>query len=222
MNDPVVPQANNGRRSFGTVLAEAAAVAVVGLALAFAANSLSPLGLKLGRNYFPAGSNGTVAAPLTPGVPRPGAFAVTNQTPEEQEIAARLKAKGLEVIPRNEAARLFRDPRYQQQLIVFVDARNDGNFRQGHIPGACQLDPYRAENYLASVLPACQAAEEVVVYCTGGECEDSEFAATLLRDAGIPVQKLRIYAAGFTDWKSNQLPVETGERNSGKILNASQ
>ena len=46
----------------GRVLLEAALVAVVGAAFAFAANRISPRGLALARNYFPTGTNNVVRA----------------------------------------------------------------------------------------------------------------------------------------------------------------
>ena len=69
------------------------------------------------------------------------------------------------------------------------------------------------------MLPVCQAAELIVVYCTGNECEDSELSALLLRNAGIPNQKLFVYVNGITEWMSQQFPVETGARPSGKAGN---
>jgi rhodanese-related sulfurtransferase len=59
---------------------------------------------------------------------------------------------------------------------------------------------------------------KVVVYCSGGECEDSEFAAIMLRDAGVPRDILFVYAGGILEWKATGLPVETGARLSGEIL----
>ena len=56
-----------------------------------------------------------------------------------------------------------------------------------------------------------------MVYCTGGDCEDSEFSAVMLRDAGIPAERLQVYAGGFTEWTALGRPVETGPRNSGAI-----
>jgi len=126
--------------------------------------------------------------------------------------------RGLQLLARNEVVTLFRDPRYQQGLVVFVDARNDQHYQEGHIPGARQFDHYRAENYFATVLPACLPAQQVVVYCTGGNCEDSEFAAAILRDAGVPAANLFVYAGGITEWTTNGLPVETGARGSGQLL----
>ena len=80
---------------------------------------------------------------------------------------------------------LYHDPRYEQDLVVFVDARNDDHYQAGHVPGAHLFDYYRPANYLSNVLQACQIAQEIVVYCNGGDCEDSELAATMLRDLGI-------------------------------------
>ena len=100
---------------------------------------------------------------------------------------------------------------------MFIDARDDVNYSVGHIPGAYQFDPYHLEKYRATVIPICQAAEQVVVYCTGGDCEDSEFAAIALRDSGIANQKLFVFAGGITEWTDNQLPVEIDVRKSGRL-----
>ena len=45
--------------------------------------------------------------------------------------------------------------------------------------------------------------------------EDDE---RLLRDAGVPRASLFVYVGGITEWKSNGLPVETGARRSGQLL----
>ena len=105
---------------------------------------------------------------------------------------------------------------------MFIDARNDEHYQEGHIPGAYQFDHYRAAQYFATVLPVCQAADQVVVYCTGGHCEDSEFAALFLRDAGIPAAKLLVYGGGITEWTANGLPIEVGARKSGQLRNANK
>jgi rhodanese-related sulfurtransferase len=107
-------------------------------------------------------------------------------------------------------------------LVVFVDARDDQHYQEGHVPGAYQLDHYRPEKYLAPVLLVCQTAHQIVVYCNGGDCEDSEFTAITLRDAGILREKLLIYGGGLTEWLTNGLPVEIGPRNSGNLRNASK
>jgi rhodanese-related sulfurtransferase len=197
------------------VALEAVVVVLAAAALAFAANAVSPRGLKLTRNYFPGGTN-QLFAPLGNSRP-PVTAAITNQETPLDDVDQRLKDKGLQPVSRAKSAQLFHDPRFQEGLIVFVDARNPEHYNDGHIPGAYQLDPYHPEQQLAGVLTSCQAADQVVVYCTGGDCEDADSTAILLRDAGVPNQKLFVYGGGYADWTENHLPVEQGARNSGAI-----
>jgi len=203
-------------RNAKAVVLEAMLVAVLGLALALAANALSPRGLRLSRNYFPdVGSPPTAVSSATGSV-------VAAATPISAEasngVAQRLRQRGLQLVSSNEVVELFRDPRYGQGLVVFVDARDDPHYTAGHIPGAWQFHHYRAENYLPTVLPVCLTALQVVVYCSGGDCEDSEFAAVMLREAGVPRDALYVYAGGITEWTAHGLPLETGARHSGEAL----
>jgi rhodanese-related sulfurtransferase len=184
-------------------------VAVLGAAVAFVANALSPRGLKLTRDFFDSRNpttNNPVANPVSVGTNSP-----------LELLVARLADKGVHVADSNQVLQLFHDPRYEQGLVIFIDAREDQHFQEGHVPGAYQLDYYRPEAYLATVLPVCQIAQQIVVYCSGGNCEDSEFAATFLLGAGVPKEKLLVYGGGMTEWATNSLPVESGARLSGQI-----
>lgn len=199
------------------IVLEGVLVAVLGAALSFAANAISPRGLKLSRNYFPTprlqpistapASTNTVAASL----PRTNSLA--------QLLADRLRARGIGLATSNQVAQLFHDPRRDQELVIFVDARDDEHYQAGHIPGAYQLDYYRPEKYLLAVIPACQIAQQILVYCNGGDCEDSELTAALLQQAGITPDKLMVYGGGMSEWSTNSMPVETGTRRSGQIRN---
>jgi rhodanese-related sulfurtransferase len=199
------------RQPVRNVLLEALLVAAAGAAFAFGANLISPRGLALTRNYFPAGINRPV----------PAATGVANTNPPAsspaQLLAGRLKEQGLQWVDGRQAAQLFHDPRFKQGGIAFIDARDEQHYREGHIPGACEFDPYHPEKYFATVLPVCQAAEQIVLYCNGGDCDDSESAAITLRDVGIANQKLFVYTGGITEWTTNGLPVEIGGRNSGNL-----
>ena len=202
------------------VLLEAVFVVIAGALFAFAANKISPQGLVLTRNYFPEGTGRLVSA--TPPAARSHNATATNSSAFDpaQLLAADLKAKGLQLVDRSRALQLFHDPRFKQNIVVFVDARDEQHYRQGHIPGAYEFDPYRPEKYFDTVLPVCQTAEQIVVYCSGDDCDDSETAAILLRDVGIPNQKLLVYGGGITEWTTNRLPVELGGRNSGDVRNS--
>ena len=206
------------------LLLEVFLVGLIGLVLALAANALSPRGLELSRNYFPASKGPSNNAPLTVA----GNSNTTSTTGTNAQAAAsladkvaeRLAQKGLASANADQVHQLFLDPRYQQSLVAIIDARDDAHYQQGHIPGAWQLDYYRYQSYLPAVLPACMMAQEIVVYCNGGDCEDSEFTALLLRDAQIPLAKIRVYVGGIAEWRAKGWPVETGARNSGQIAPA--
>jgi rhodanese-related sulfurtransferase len=107
----------------------------------------------------------------------------------------------------------FHDPRRLTQKLVFIDARNQEEFQKGHIPGAWLFDPYHPEQYFTAIIPVCQAAEQIVVYCHGGDCDDSLTAASLLLDIGIPASKIAIYGGGMNEWPDTGLPVEAGLQN---------
>jgi rhodanese-related sulfurtransferase len=202
------------------VLLESGLLLALGLGFALVANGVSPRGLSLTRNYFPgarrpsartaAGAKAATAA---------GATNLTNQSSSDA-VAARLREQGLNPIDRQEALQLFRDPQYEQELIVFVDGRDDEHYQAGHVPGAYQLDHYYPERYLPTVLPACQTAQRIVVYCEGGDCEEGEFTALTLKGAGLPPERLWVYFGGMADWATNGLPVELGARKSGNLQTA--
>ncbi len=196
-----------------SILLESSLVAVTGMVLAFAANSVSPRGLTLSRNYFPAprqgaSSGGEVANSNTQA-------GQTNALSAQETVASQLRQEGLGLADSNRAKTFFSDSRYAQGLIIFIDARDDEHYQRGHIPGAYQLDYYHPGSYLATVLPVCQTAEQIVVYCNGGDCEDSKHTAIFLRDAGVPASKLFVYAGGISEWMTNGLPVEIGSRKDG-------
>jgi rhodanese-related sulfurtransferase len=210
----------SGRRP-GTlkhVLIEGLLVAIAGAAFAFSANwlaceltrhSSTPLGLELARNYFPRDLSN--AAPAN-------AINTSANIPARENLEAQLRAEGLRLADSSLVAQLYQDPRCQQGLVVFVDARDNGQYEQGHIPGAYLFNEFHRETYLATVVPVCQAAEQVVIYCDGGTCDLSINAAKVLRDLPqIGGEKLFVYAGGMAEWTTNGLPVEIGERNSGKM-----
>jgi rhodanese-related sulfurtransferase len=205
------------RSGIKQVLLEAALIGLIGAAVAFAANEVSPRGLSLSWNYF-GGTNDSVPRPIAARLPSgvPG----TNPPSPVELMMAQLKAEGLRWVNGSQALELSRDPRRGEGKIVFVDARNQQDYQSGHIASAYEFDPYDRDKYeknLLEVLPVCQMAEQVVVYCQGGECDASELAARYLAGAGVAREKLFVYLGGITEWCSNSLPTEIGLRNSGNL-----
>ena len=128
----------------------------------------------------------------------------------------RLARRGLAVVPLARVVELHRDPRFAEGRIVFIDARDDRHFHAGHLPGAIQLDHYHLDRHAPRVLAACLIAEQIVVYCNGGNCEDSELAAGDLLDFGVPASKILVYAGGIEEWQRHGLPIETNPRADGR------
>jgi rhodanese-related sulfurtransferase len=194
------------------VLLEALVVTLSGAIIAFGANAISPRGLKLTRNYFPKQAQSTNQVhKATQG---------TNASTSAELLAQKVKELGFQLIDTRRMMELFKEPGYEVGQIAFIDAREDGKYEEGHIPGAYEFDYYHPEEHLPTVLPICQIAQQIVIYCNGGDCDDSLLAAVFLRDsAQVPAQKISIYAAGFTGWSTNGVPVELGTRKSGTMRN---
>jgi rhodanese-related sulfurtransferase len=205
-----------GMRACREILLEAAMVGLVGGLLAFAANAVSPRALRLTADYFPAppkppqtGSAGRSLAQATAG---------TRTVSPRELVAEQAKAWGLQSLSSNEVSQLFRDPGYVLEKTIFVDARPKQEYESGHIPGAYEFYRFYAADYVGIVLPACSAAEKIVVYCLSAECDEALHAAVSLRDAaGVSNQKLFVYLGGFAEWATNNFPVERGARNSGEL-----
>lgn len=188
--------------------------------MGLAANALSPRGRSLTRDYFPEPARSP--APRLPAqVPERSddkARSGGDRANVLERLKARLGQRGLPLGTHEQVAGLFRDPRYSQGLVVFVDARDDKHYQAGHIPGAYQFNHYHLQDHVREVLPACQVAQPIVVYCNGGECEDSEFAAVDLIQLGISSEKITVYGGGLTDWKKQGMTMETGPRGRGNFV----
>jgi rhodanese-related sulfurtransferase len=203
---------NSTPAALRSLLLEAVVVGVTGLGLALLANQLSPRGLVLTRDYFGNSARRTPTADAGPSPAGPTRVASDARGPE-----LGLNQDGFRTVNLDEVLRWQADPRRERGLIVFVDARADRPFRDGHIPGAVQFDPFYPEKRLTEVLAACSLADQVVIYCSGGDCTDSSLVAHLLRDAGVPVARLAVFVGGISEWKARRSPIEVGERNSGDL-----
>jgi rhodanese-related sulfurtransferase len=214
------------RSATNVLLLDGVLVGVLGLVVGLVANRVSPRGLALTRDYFPAALVQPAEFKATAGPePKSAASASAAASPGDESLSAatgpatpapaRTK-RGWPLASHNAVVALFHDPRYAAGQIVFIDARDDEHYTAGHIPGAYQFDHYHPDRYVATVLGAAAIAERIVVYCNGGDCEDSELAAIDLQSFGVPVDKLVVYGGGITEWKERQLPLEAGARGSGK------
>lgn len=171
-------------------LLEFVIVGAVGVVLGFCANGLRASGsIVLGKNYFFTGSQ-----------PEPVSDPAKASHPKHK----------FQTITFEEVLEAFNDGGMVDGTCVFVDARNDQLYQDGHIPGALQADHYRLDEYIEAVLDAVDMAEKVVVYCNGGDCEDSIYMCQDLIEFDVSSDRLFLYEGGWNEWELNGQPVATG------------
>ena len=97
---------------------------------------------------------------------------------------------------------------------LFLDARRTSVFEQGHIAGSrpysvweADIDEKVAKLFNERQDPAQQALP-IVVYCSGGDCEDSHMLAQKL--FGALFSNVYVYKDGFPDWEKHGGAVHRG------------
>ncbi len=95
---------------------------------------------------------------------------------------------------------------------LILDARRSSVYRDGHIAGARPLSVWEADaddKVRALFAEGRDQSAPVVVYCSGGECEDSHMLAEKLYKVGF--DDVLVYRDGFPDWQKRGLPVTKGD-----------
>ena len=92
--------------------------------------------------------------------------------------------------------------RVKQGLVTVLDVRPPEEYAQGHIRGAINVPVAELKKRLHQI----PAGQEVVAYCRGPYCLLAYDAVQVLRKKGIKARRLE---AGYPEWKSAGLPVET-------------
>ncbi len=93
---------------------------------------------------------------------------------------------------------------WEKHWAVFLDARREELFREGHIPGAKRLflDDF---NKLYPGL-SLSTDEAYVTYCEGPNCEYAHLLAQRLH--GLGYRKLSVFPGGWEEWMKAKYPVE--------------
>ena len=98
--------------------------------------------------------------------------------------------------------------------VAFLDARRSGDFAQGHVAGAWCVPVWEADvDARITVFEATagpSSKDPIVIYCSGGDCEDSHMLASRFLKLGY--RNLLIYRAGYPDWVEQGHPVQRGEQ----------
>lgn len=99
--------------------------------------------------------------------------------------------------------------------VLFLDARRTSVYEAGHIAGAQPYSVWEADvddkvNKLFETRGSDpkQANEPIVIYCSGGDCEDSHMLAQKLW--GVQFNNVYVYKDGFPDWEKRGGAVHRG------------
>ena len=101
-----------------------------------------------------------------------------------------------------------------RQGALFLDARRSSVYEEGHIAGARPFSVWEADvddkvMRLFDERPdPAQQNQPIVIYCSGGACEDSHMLAEKLW--GIQFNNVYVYKDGYPDWVSRGGPVKQG------------
>lgn len=174
----------------------AALAALVSNALAGPQRKLRWVGAYAEAAPRPAGSEGSASAESAPAAAAADAGKAFPPHPEK----AWLEISG------DEAAALF-----ARKTVPFLDARRTSVYAQGHVAGARPFSVWEADvddKVKAFFEEGRDQRAPVVVYCSGGECEDSHMLAERLYKVGF--DNVLVYKDGFPDWQKRRLPVASG------------
>ena len=95
---------------------------------------------------------------------------------------------------------------FDKDEVLFVDARSQNDYDNGHIPGAVSLPVGRFEERIESFLNRYPPEQPIITYCSGRTCEDSHDLAQSLSDVGFT--HVRVFIDGFPGWEAEGHPIE--------------
>ncbi len=158
-----------------------------------------------------------VAQSVPVAAPRSAAAAPAAATPVPPVTAPAAAPTDLPVIPdldhpiQLEMASLKK--LYDAGAVLVVDAREAGEYADGHIAGATSLPYNDALAEPERIRHLGENGRPIAVYCSGGACELSMDLAKLLLENGR--KRVLVYQGGYPEWQAAGLPVARGAQAGG-------
>lgn len=95
---------------------------------------------------------------------------------------------------------------YEQEAALFVDARPQSQFAQGHIRGALSLPWQEVDRFFVETAEQFGGAKTIITYCDGESCELSHDLALFLKDMGF--EDVRVLVNGWSVWRQAGLATD--------------
>lgn len=94
---------------------------------------------------------------------------------------------------------------FENKTGVFVDARPESQYKNGHIQGAVNIPWQEVDRFFMEVYDRLESAEVIITYCDGETCDLSHELALFLKEAGFG--NVHVLVNGWTVWQKAGLPV---------------
>jgi rhodanese-related sulfurtransferase len=191
----------------GSFWRETVAIVAVAVAAAAASNLLAGPERKLRwiGSYAEAAPRPAAKAPTRP-APASAAVTPSGGTGDGKEFAPHPDKSWVEISGDDVAAL------HARGNVLFLDARRSSVYRDGHIAGARSMSVWEADvddKVRQLFSEGRDQSAPVVVYCSGGDCEDSHMLGQKLYFVGF--DNVLVYKDGFPDWQKRGLPVTKGD-----------
>jgi rhodanese-related sulfurtransferase len=106
----------------------------------------------------------------------------------------------------DQARRLF-----EADAALFVDARPESQYAEGHIQGALCLPWQYVDDHIMDAYERLLATDRTIItYCDGESCDLSHELALLLKDLGM--KNVRVLVNGWSVWREAGLPTTEEQR----------
>lgn len=92
-----------------------------------------------------------------------------------------------------------------KKKIIFLDARENEEYRDGHIKNALSLPYYDFDNY-KQILKNIPKSSTIVTYCAGTDCDLSILLGKQLSETGY--KRVYVFFGGWNDWLKAKYPTE--------------
>lgn len=97
---------------------------------------------------------------------------------------------------------------HSKNLAVFIDARDQWEFSEGHIAGAVNIPEFSFEED-NSILKTIDKDAIIVVYCDGDDCDTSKRLAAQIFNLGY--NNIFVFLGGYNEWNNSGLQIEKAE-----------
>ncbi len=109
------------------------------------------------------------------------------------------------IIDLNRAVKL-----HESQEAIFVDARPESLYLEGHIRGALNIPWQDVDRYFVEVINRIDREKYIITYCDGENCELSNELALFLIQMGF--ENVHVLVNGWTEWQQAGLPTDESIR----------